>query len=90
MTHEWSTSCPDWEQKIVKGESLIPCKPLFDVEAEDALEVFKSLKVVDVMGCPTMGEITRSWVFEFVAAIFGAYSEEESRRLIREFFLGLF
>lgn len=87
MTHEWSTSCPDWEQKIVKGESLIPCKPLFDVEAEDALEVFKSLKVVDVMGCPTMGEITRSWVFEFVAAIFGAYSEEESRRLIREFFL---
>ncbi|WP_151976615.1 terminase large subunit [Acinetobacter soli] len=87
MTHEWSTSCPDWEQKIVKGESLIPCKPLFDDEAEDALEVFKSLKVVDVMGCPTMGEITRSWVFEFVAAIFGAYSEEESRRLIREFFL---
>jgi len=87
MTHEWSTSCPDWEQKIIKGESLIPCKPLFSDEAEDALEVFKSLKVVDVLGCPTMGEITRSWVFEFVAAIFGAYSEEESRRLIREFFL---
>ncbi|MFU8927548.1 terminase large subunit [Acinetobacter puyangensis] len=87
MTHEWSTSCPEWEKKIVKGESLIPCKPLFLDEAEDALEVFKSLKVVDVLGCPTMGEITRSWVFEFVAAIFGAYSEEESRRLIREFFL---
>ena len=87
MAHEWSTSCPDWEQKIIKGESLIPCKPLFSDEAEDALEVFKSLKVVDVLGCPTMGEITRSWVFEFVAAIFGAYSEEESRRLIREFFL---
>ncbi|MFA3103948.1 terminase large subunit [Acinetobacter pittii] len=87
MAHEWSTSCPDWEQKIIKGESLIPCKPLFSDEAEDALEVFKSLKVVDVLGCPTMGEITRPWVFEFVAAIFGAYSEEESRRLIREFFL---
>ncbi|MDC4679342.1 terminase large subunit [Acinetobacter baumannii] len=87
MAHEWSTSCPDWEQKIIKGESLIPCKPLFLDEAKDALEVFKSLKVVDVLGCPTMGEITRPWVFEFVAAIFGAYSEEESRRLIREFFL---
>lgn len=87
MSHEWSTSCPDWEQKIVKGESLIPCKPIVEYEAEDALEVFKSLRVVDVLGCPTMGEITRPWVFEFVAAIFGAYSEEDKRRLIREFFL---
>lgn len=87
MPHEWSTSCPDWEQKIVKGESLIPCKPIVEYEAEDALEVFKSLRVVDVIGCPTMGEITRPWVFEFVAAIFGAYSEEDKRRLIREFFL---
>lgn len=83
----WSTSCPDWEEKIVKGKSLIPCEPLFPHEAEMALEVFKSLIVTDVIGQPTMGEITRPWVFEFVASIFGAYSEEDSRRLIREFFL---
>lgn len=83
----WSTSCPDWEQKIAKGQSLMPCKPLFSEEAEMALDVFKSLIVCDVIGQPTMGEITRPWVFEFVAAIFGAYSEEENRRLIREFFL---
>ena len=83
----WSTSCPDWEDKIVKGESLMPCKPLYEDEALDALDVFKSLIVTDVMGQPTMGEITRPWVFEFVASIFGAYSEDESRRLIREFFL---
>lgn len=83
----WSTACPDWEQKIVKGQSLMPCKPLFPEEAEMALDVFKSLIVTDVIGQPTMGEITRPWVFEFVASIFGAYSEDESRRLIREFFL---
>lgn len=83
----WSTSCPDWESKIKKSESLVPCKPLFPDEAEMALDVFKSLVVADVMGQPTMGEITRPWVFEFVSAIFGAYSEEESRRLITEFFL---
>lgn len=83
----WSTSCPDWEEKIVKGKSLIPCEPLFPHEAEMALEVFKSLIVTDVIGQPTMGEITRPWVFEFVASIFGAYSEDDSRRLIREFFL---
>ena len=84
---DWSTSCPDWGEKIVKGESLMPCKALFPDEAEMALEVFKSLIVTDVIGQPTMGEITRPWVFEFVASIFGAYSEDESRRLIREFFL---
>lgn len=83
----WSTARPDWEQKIAKGQSLMPCKPLFPEEAEMALDVFKSLIVTDVIGQPTMGEITRPWVFEFVASIFGAYSEDESRRLIREFFL---
>lgn len=83
----WSTACPDWDEKIKKGQSLMPCKPLFSEEAEMALDVFKSLIVCDVIGQPTMGEITRPWVFEFVAAIFGAYSEEENRRLIREFFL---
>ena len=65
----------------------MPCKALFPDEAEMALDVFKSLIVCDVIGQPTMGEITRPWVFEFVASIFGAYSDEESRRLIREFFL---
>lgn len=83
----WSTACPDWDEKIKKGQSLMPCKPLFPEEAEMALDVFKSLIVTDVIGQPTMGEITRPWVFEFVASIFGAYSEDESRRLIREFFL---
>lgn len=83
----WSTACPDWDEKIKKGHSLMPCKPLFPEEAEMALDVFKSLIVTDVIGQPTMGEITRPWVFEFVASIFGAYSEDESRRLIREFFL---
>lgn len=83
----WSTSCPDWEKRIVKGQSLIPCEPLFQDEADMALDVFKSLIVADVMGQPTMGEITKPWVFEFVASIFGAYDEEQSRRLITEFFL---
>lgn len=84
---DWTTSCTDWEKKIVKGQSIIPCKPLFQDEAEMALDVFKSLIVTDVIGQPTMGEITRPWVFEFVSAIFGAYSDESARRLIREFFL---
>lgn len=86
----WSTACPDWRRRIVAGESLIPFAPLFPAEAEDALGIFRDLHVVDmgsVESSPTMGQVSRQWVLDLVAAIFGAYDPETGRRLIREFML---
>lgn len=65
----------------------MPCGPLFPEEAAAGLEVFRALRAVDVAGSPTMGEISRPWLLDFVAAVFGAYDPESGRRLIREFFL---
>lgn len=83
---DWSTALPDWERRIVAGESLIP-PPIFPDQAEQALAIFKQLRVTDLPGKPTFGECSEQWVFDFVAAIFGAYDSETGSQLIREFLL---
>ncbi|HBI2401775.1 terminase large subunit [Acinetobacter baumannii] len=87
MLPEWTTACPDWEERIVAKKSLMPCEPLFPQVADVAERIFKELILVDVMGSPKMGDVTLEWVIEFVRAIFGAYDPSTKRRLIREFFL---
>lgn len=69
------------------GESLMPCPPLFPDEAASALSIFKELRLVDVLGRPTLGEAGRQWLFDFVGSIFGSYDAESGRRLISEYFL---
>lgn len=84
---EWSTACLDWEQRIVDKQSLIPFDPLFPEQAHAGLEVFKQLRIVDILGSPTFGEVTREWVYDFTAQIFGSYNAETGRRLIQEYFM---
>lgn len=83
----WATAVPDWEDRIMKGRSLIPDLPLFDAVAEKALRIFKRLRVPDIIGNPTYGEACDDWVFGFVRAIFGSYDPVTKRRMIREFFM---
>lgn len=83
----WTTACPDWERRIVAGESLIPMPPLFPDEAEDSLAVFRNLRIADIPGMPRAGDVCRPWLTDFVGAIFGAYDPQSERQLIREFLL---
>lgn len=83
---QWTTSCPDWADRLRAGRSIIP-PPIYADQAQAALAIFKALRVVDLPGKPTFGECCDEWVFDFVAAIFGAYDAETGKQLIREFFL---
>lgn len=83
----WSTACRDWEKRIIAGESLVPCDPLFPAAAAQGMAVFNALKIVDVLGEPTIGESCRDWLKDFAAAIFGSYDPETGKRMITEFFL---
>lgn len=82
----WTTACPDWWRRLSAGESIIP-DPLFPAEAEEGLEVFRSLKIVDAPGSPTMETACAPWVLAFAGAIFGSYNSETGQRLISEYFL---
>lgn len=88
MTHRpvWTTAVPDWADRIRRGDSIIP-PPIFPDQANEALAIFKSLRVTDLPGKPTFGECSGQWVFDFVAAIFGAYDADTGNQLIREYYL---
>lgn len=84
---DWTTACPDWEQRILAQQSLVPFAPLFPDQAAESLAFFNELRIVDAPGSPTMGEACRPWIQDFVGSIFGAYDPETGKRLITEFFL---
>lgn len=89
---KWTTACPDWEERIVAGETLVPIAPLFPDQAADALGVFCSLQVTDLPrksngAFPTLGDVCDQRILDLVAAIFGAYDAKAAKRLIREFML---
>ena len=81
---QWSTACTDWENRLIDGESIIP-PPIFADQAEQALSIFRELRVSDLPGKPTFGECSEAWVFDFVKAIFGGYDAETGNQLIREY-----
>jgi phage terminase large subunit-like protein len=83
----WSTAVPDWKARVRAGESLIPALPLHRARAAKALAIFKALRVPDIEGNPTYGEVCEPFVFDLVRSIFGAFDADGARRMVREFFL---
>jgi len=65
----WNTSCPDWEERLLAGRSLVPNLPLFEDEATRAVRIFNRLRLPDVIGTPQLGDAVGDWFRDIVAAL---------------------
>lgn len=83
----WDLSCPDWEDRIRAGRSLIPNLPIDQALGERAVRIFDKLKLADVPGNPTMGEAAGDWFRDIVRVLFGSQDQATRSRAIRELFL---
>ncbi|WP_315774873.1 MULTISPECIES: terminase TerL endonuclease subunit [unclassified Bradyrhizobium] len=82
----WDTSCPDWEDRIRNGRSLMPDLPLFADEAAMGLAFFDELRLPDVKGTPRLGDASGEWFRDLVRAVFGSWDPVNKVRMIRDFF----
>ncbi len=83
----WSTACPDWRERLLSGRTLVPDLPLYQSEVDRALRIFNRLRLPDVMGKPTRGEVCGPYIYPIVGAIFGSLDPETYIRHIKEFFM---
>lgn len=92
----WTTACPDWADRLVKKQSIIP-PAIFANEGERGLAIFKRLQIVDLgktvpddsveggFRSPTFGEACEEFVFDFVRAVFGGHNPGTGEQLIKEY-----
>jgi len=82
----WDLSCPDWEQRLRAGQSLIPSLPLIKAEADIGVRFFDALRLPDVEGTPLLADAAGPWFREIVRALFGSWDPVARWRYIREIF----
>lgn len=65
-------ACPDWADKLSRGETPIAELPLDDAAADQAVAIFNKLRLPDVPGQPELAEAAGDWMRDIVRAIFGS------------------
>lgn len=65
-------SCPDWFDRLQRGETPIADLPLDPVAAENAVAVFNKLRLPDVPGQPELRDAAGEWMRDVVRAVFGS------------------
>lgn len=84
-----SLACPDWEERLRAGKSLLPedARHVNPDEAKRAINIFNKLRIPDVPGMPPFLEAGGEWFREIVGALLGSADPFTGQKLIRELFL---
>ena len=69
----WSTACPDWQDRIRAGRSLVPALPGLNREGGRAVAIFDRLRLPDVPGQPPLAAAAGDWQRDIVQALFGSW-----------------
>ncbi len=77
-----STACPDWQERLLRRQALVPDLDLDEAEADRAVRIFNRLKLPDVIDTPRIGDAVGSWYRDAVRALFGSYDPETKIRRI--------
>lgn len=83
----WNLSCPDWEDRLRAGRSMVPPLPLDLAAGNRAVAVLDRLRLADVPQTPTFGEAGGDWFRDIVRALFGSIDPITKQRMIQELFL---
>lgn len=83
----WNLSCPDWQERLKSGRSLVPDLPIDAKEGARAVRVFNRLRLADVPETPTLEQAGANWFRDIVRALFGSLDQVTKQRMISELFL---
>lgn len=83
----WNLSCPDWQERLKAGRSLVPDLPLCQAQANRAVAIYDRLRLSDVGGTPANADAAGDWFRDVLRALFGSYDQATRRRMVRELLL---
>jgi phage terminase large subunit-like protein len=77
-------ACPDWADKLLRGETPIADLPLDDAAAARAVGIFDNLQLPDVVGQPYLRDSAGEWMRDIVRAIFGSMQTSAAGPEVRQ------
>ncbi len=87
MPFDGDLSCPDWVEKLKAGETPMPTLDIDQNIADVAVRIFDQLRLPDVAGQPTLGEVGADWFRDIIRGLFGCVDQKTKIRQISELFL---
>jgi phage terminase large subunit-like protein len=77
-------ACPDWWEKLQRGETPMPEVPLDPLRAAKVLAFFNRLRLPDVPGAPTMAEACGDWFRDILVAFLASQDPKTMERVVWE------